>query len=108
MKKAFEILRDRPIISVALTRDSVCAADDCFAPHQRTAKINSFVDPETMAQESSSGYLPTVAGVGHSWICVFNNIEIAEIKTTGIMALVREVSFTEENRIHFIYKSATY
>lgn len=96
------------MISVVLTRDSVCAGDDCAAPHEKVVKIHSFVDPEAMAKESSSGYLPTVAGVGHSWTCVFKDIEIAEIKTTGIRPLVREVTFGEDNCIHFVYKSATY
>jgi len=108
MKKAFQVLKDSPQITVVLTRDSVCAADDCDAPHEKTIKIHSFVDPVPLAQESSSGYLPNVSGVGHSWICVLNDIKIAEIKTTGIQPLVREASFSENNRIHFVYKSASY
>jgi hypothetical protein len=108
MKKAFQVLKDRPQISVILTRDSVCAADDCDAPHEKTIKIHSFIDPEALAREASSGYLPSVAGIGHSWICVLNNIKIADIKTTEIKPLVREAIFDEKNRIHFIYKSAKY
>ena len=108
MKKAFQVLKDKPQISVILTRDSVCAADDCDAPHEKTIKIYSFIDPEALAREASSGYLPSVTGVGHSWICVLNNIKIAEIKMTEIQSLVREVTFNEKNRIHFVYKSATY
>jgi hypothetical protein len=108
MKKAFQVLKDRPLISVMLTRDSVCAADDCAAPHEKTVKIHSFIDPEAFAREASSGYLPNVAGIGHSWICVLNDIKIAEIKTTEIQALVREATFDDKNRIHFAYKSATY
>ncbi len=108
MKKSFQVLKDRPKISVILTRDSVSAGDDCDVPHEKTIKINSFVDPEALARESSSGYLPKVAGVGHSWICVLNEIKIAEIKTTGTQPLVKEVEFNENNRIHFKYKSTRY
>ncbi len=108
MKKAFEILKDRPTISVVLTRDSVCAGDDCDAPHERTIRIHSFVDPEALAREAASGYLPTVAGVGHSWVCILNDIKIAEISTTGIRPLVRESVFAEHNRIRFVYRAATY
>ena len=108
MKKAFQVLKDRPQISMILTRDSVCAADDCDAPHEKTIKIHSFIDPEALAREVSSGYLLCVAGIGHSWICVLNNFKIAEIKTTEIQPLVREANFDENNRIHFVYKSATY
>ncbi len=108
MKKAFQILKDRPKISLILTRDSVCAGDDGDAPHEKSINTYSFVDPEALARESSSGYLPIVAGVGHSWICVLNNVKIAEIKTTGIQPLVKVIEFNESNRIHFEYKSSSY
>ena len=107
MKKAFQVLKERPQISVVLTRDSVCAGDDCDAPHEQTIKLHSFADPEALAREAASGYLPNVAGVGHSWICVLNDTKIAEIKTTGIQPLVRETTYDETNRIHFVYKSAS-
>jgi hypothetical protein len=108
MKKAFHVLKDRPKINVILTRDSVCAADDCDAPHEKSLRAHSFTDPEALARETSAGYLPNVAGVGHSWICRLNDVKIAEIKTDGVRSLVREVEFAETNRIHFIYHSATY
>ncbi len=99
MKKAFRILKDRPMISFLLSRDSVCAADDCDAPHERKIKINSFVDPVDLARESSSGYLPNAAG--YPWICELNDIRIAEINEAGIQPLVKSISFKENNRIHF-------
>jgi hypothetical protein len=108
MKKTFQVLKDRPQLTVILTRDSVCAADDFDPPHEKKVKIHSFVDPEALAREASSGYLPSVAGVGHSWICVLNEIKIAEITTTEIKPMVREAIFNEDNRIHFVYKSANY
>jgi len=33
MKQAFQIFKARPQITVVLTRDSVCAGDDCDARH---------------------------------------------------------------------------
>ena len=108
MKQAFQILKERPQITVVLTRDSVCAGDDCDAPHEKTIRIQSFVDPETLVKEASSGYLPTVAGVGHSWTCFLNDIKIAEIRTTGVESLVQDTRFDEHNRIHFVYNSARY
>lgn len=108
MKKAFQVLKDRPQISVVLTRDSVCAGDDGDAPHEKTIAMYSLVDPEALARHASSGYLPRVAGVGHSWICVLNNIKIAVITTEGIQPLVREAEFNDSNRIHFSYESARY
>ena len=107
MKKAFEVLRDKPSISVRLSRDSVCPADDCVA-HEKEVTMHSFTDPEVLAREASSGFLPNVSGIGHTWICELNGIKIAEIKCNGIRALVREVIYAETNQIHFVYLSAAY
>jgi len=108
MKNPFRALEDRPQVRVALTRDSVCAGDDCDAPHEKTVRMRSFLDPEALAKEASSGYLPSVAGVGHSWTCVLNGVDIAEIKADGIRPLVPEAEFGDNNRIHFVYRSARF
>ena len=70
-------------------------------PIENPINIPSFVDPETLARETSQGYLPSVAGVGHSWTCLLNEVEVAEIRTTGIEARVQEISYDEHNRIHY-------
>jgi hypothetical protein len=106
MKAEFQILKARPKIQVVLTRQSVCAGDDCDAPHEKTVEVYSFVDPEAFTREISSGYLPSVAGIGHSWTCVLNGVKIAEIIHSGIRTLVRESPFSEDNRAHFIYHAA--
>jgi hypothetical protein len=108
MKAAFQVLKARPKIPVVLTRDSVAAGDDCDAPHEKTIEVHSFLDPEAFASATSSGYLPSVAGVGHTWTCVLNDVKIAEVTTDGVRALVRESPFSTENRVHFIYHSATF
>jgi hypothetical protein len=108
MKAEFQILKAKPKIEVVLTRDSVCAGDDCDAPHEKKINVYSFLDPEVFAKEISTGYLPSVAGVGHSWTCVLNGIKIAEIKNSEIQTLVRESPFSEENHAHFVYHSATF
>jgi len=106
MKFEFQIFR--PKIQVILTRDPVCAGDDCEGPHKETVEVYSFVEPEVFAREISSGYLPSIAGVGHSWTCVLNGIKIAEISHSGIRALVKESPFSRENHAHFVYHSACY
>lgn len=106
MKRAFSILKVRPKITVVLTRDSVCAADDCDAPHEKKIEVHSLLDAEAFARETSSGYLPAVAGAGHSWTCVLNGVRVAEIRDSGVRALVRESPFADQNRVHFIYHSA--
>jgi hypothetical protein len=108
MKMEFEILKKRPKIPVVLTRDSVCAGDDCAAPHTTTVEVYSFVNPEAFAKAISNNYFPSVAGVGHFWICVLNGVKIAEIRNSEIRVLVPDSPFAEENRAHFIYHSARF
>ena len=108
MKAEFQILKATPKILVVLTRDSVCAGDDCDAPHEKKLEVYSFIEPETFARAVSSGYLPRVAGVGHSWTCVLNGVKIAEIGNSDIRVLVRESPFSDENRAHFIYHAARF
>lgn len=108
MKAAFEVLKVRPKIPVVMTRDSVCAGDDCDAPHEKKMEVQSFLNPEAFSKAASSGYLPSVAGVGHSWTCVLNGVEIAEIRDAGIRALVRQTEFADENCVHFVYHSALF
>ena len=106
MKAAFEVLKDRAIISVVITRDSVCAGDDCEAPHEKSATTYSFLDPSAFARAISGGYLPSVAGSGHSWTCLLNGVKIAEVSNMGIRSLVRETPFAETNCVHFKYHSS--
>ena len=107
MKAEFQVLKARPKIQVVLNRDSVCAGDDCES-HEKTVEVYSFVDPEAFAREISFGYLPSVAGSGHSWTCVLNGVRMAEVTSFGIRALVRESPFSDKNRAHFVYHSARY
>jgi len=106
MLKPFEILKGKPKIEIILTRDSVCAGDDCDAPHEKKITIPSFTSSEALAKEASKGYLPSVAGVGHSWVCRLNEIKIAEIKVTGVTVLVKDATFAATNRMHFTYISS--
>ncbi len=95
-------------LCVIVTRDSVCAGDDCDAPHEKSLVVYSFVDPVTFAQAVAAGYLPSVAGVGHTWTCLLNDTGIAEISNSGIRPLVQTMPFADANRVHFVYHSATY
>jgi hypothetical protein len=108
MKKQFTILKDKPQINIKMTRDSVCAADDFDAPHEKNMSTYSFVDPVVLTSHLSSGYLPRVSGVGHTWDCVLNGKVIATVAVDNIKAKSREVVYAENNHIHFVYHSATY
>jgi hypothetical protein len=104
----FDILKDRARIPVTMTRDSVCAGDDCDAPHENSCELDSIVDPVALAHVVSSGYLPSVAGIGHTWTCLLNGTRIATIGHSGIRALVSATPFAGANHVHFEYHSASY
>ena len=108
MKAAFKVLKDRLRITVVMTRDSVCAGDDCDAPHEKSLETYSLLDPAAFAEALSRGYLPSVAGSGHSWTCLLNSTKIAAISNKGVRALVAETPFEESNRVHFSYHSSTW
>jgi hypothetical protein len=101
-------LSSGPKISVMMTRDSVCAGDDADAPHEKTIELTAIREPAQFASAAASGYLASVAGVGHSWTCVLNGVEIAEIRVSGVRSLVSEMPFSDNNRMHFVYHSATF
>nr|WP_319393691.1 hypothetical protein [uncultured Desulfobacter sp.] len=106
MKKEFYILKNRPKVTVRITRDSVCAGDDVDSPHEETKTVHSFLDPLILVSELYSGYLPGVSGVGHTWDCLLNGKIIASITNNGIDPKVSEIEWNENNQIHFVYHSS--
>ena len=107
MKAEFHVLSSRPRIVFNLDRDSVCAGDDCES-HRRSVETYSFLDSVALAEELSSGYLPSVNGIGHWWECVLNGKVIAKISSNGKAERVAEISYAAENSVHFKYHSATF
>jgi hypothetical protein len=107
MNSTFQVLKDRPKITILVTRDSVAAGDDCDAPHEEQIEIYSFTDPVHFTQEIASGYLPSVAGIGHSWDCLLNGIKIATI-TPRVIVAFGSIHFEESNSVHFRYNSASF
>ena len=107
MKAEFEVLKSRPRIVFGLNRDSVGAGDDCET-HETTVETYSFIDPIALAEELSSGYLPSVAGYGYWWECKLNGIVIAKLLSNGKAEGVREVTYGDDNTVYFKYHSATF
>ena len=103
-----EIDKLRPRAKFTLTRDSVCAGDDVFAPHEMSVETYLFTDPAVLAQELSSGYLPSVAGFGHWWECILNETSIATISFDGKAKEVGEITYADNNSVYFRYHSATF
>lgn len=94
-----------PEIEIILTRQSVCAGDDCLVPHEKKVKIYPFLDPKVFCREISKDYLPSVSWAGCYWTCELNGIKIAEITHTEIRPLIQETPFSEKNFVHFIFHS---
>ena len=106
MKKSFQILKSKPKVNIKVTRDSVCAADDCLAPHEKMILTPSFTDPEELAFQVASKYgLPTISGGEATWICIFNGLKIAVLaqQWTSAKALVSQISYEDKNEIFFEY-----
>ena len=108
MKTAFSVVKDRRTLKIRLTRDSVAAGDDLHAPHEKIVEVYSFVEPVALINHVYPGYLPQIAGIGHSWDCVLNGRIIATITVEGVAPRVSELSYGLENLLHFSYRSATY
>ncbi|WP_446011401.1 hypothetical protein [Candidatus Electrothrix sp.] len=104
----FEIIKERPKISVRVTRDSVCAGDDADAPHEKLIEIPSFIDPMALYAHIGTSYLPGVNGYGHSWDLMLNGNLIGVYGSGSFKPKVKEVAYAESNHVHFKYHSAAY
>ena len=106
--KEFSIVKSRPKVKLTLTRDSVCAGDDFDPPHEKIFSQPSFLDPEAFMSQLSYGYLPSIAGTGHTWDCIHNGIHVGTISVNMITSKIREMQYSDENNVHFRYNSSTY
>ena len=93
-------------VIVRLTRDSVAAGDDAFSPHER--EVSRTTDPLVLVASLHPGYLPSVAGTGHSWGCDLNGRRIARVygNAADARSEVREVQLEDVNHVHFSYTAA--
>lgn len=108
MKVPFKLGVEKHKMLFRLTRDSVCMGDDCDAPHEKTLENFSFTDVESFIDVVAKGYLPSVAGIGHTWDCLLNGIHVGTVSHYGIKTRVTQITYLEENLVHFKYNSATY
>jgi hypothetical protein len=78
MKKKDAIMNDW--IKIILTRDSVCAGDDCDCPHE---KIFKFYPDQRLSEVASKirneRYLPTIQGGKATWFIYIGNEPICII-----------------------------
>lgn len=108
MKLPFEVLKNRPQLTIQLTRDSVAAGDDVDAPHERSVTTYSFTDPDAFIRNLASGYLPAVAGSGHRWECLLNGVCVGSLIGDGVERSVDQIEYSQTNRVHFRYRAAAY
>jgi hypothetical protein len=104
MLQKFVILKSSPKINITVTRDSVCAADDCDAPHKKTVTLPSFLDPIDFIREILVRYsLPQISGGEAARTCHLNGEKIAVIAQQWSFpkATVTEMKFLEINELHF-------
>lgn len=63
-----------------LTRDSVCAGDDCDAPHRRTMTFDPPVQLlAAIGSAVGSKYLASIAGGKASWVALLDSEAIAVV-----------------------------
>jgi hypothetical protein len=99
---------NRNKILIKLTRDSVCAADDADAPHEKNISIPVLSDTNSFVTHLASGFLPKISGEGHTWDCILDNKIITKISISGIENEIDQIIFSTNNHVHFKYHSANY
>jgi len=88
-------------VRVALTRDSICAADDVDAPHERSQLVRRFCDPVQFVRELSAGYVPMDSGPPHRWTIELDGVAIAELEGEETRPRVKEILVKDGSRVHF-------
>jgi len=71
-------------MKIILTRDSVCMADDCFAPNKSVMRVKRSVTLESLVLNIiDQGYLPTISQSESCWFMKIDKIHLAVIECTG-------------------------
>ena len=104
-------------MKVVVTRDSVAAGDDLDAPHPVSFEVgNAGRLNEVFKHLDRLGYLPSVAGRGHSWQVFAEKREIGKfVANRGqpepsefLASPLTDFAVNGELCIHFRYNSATF
>jgi hypothetical protein len=91
---------------VTVTRDSVCAADDVLAPHQKKIALPASEDPEVLLRSVLLTYwLPLIQGGKATWVCAVDGRPIGVVAQQWSAPKVfnRRVKIEEISAIHFAY-----
>jgi hypothetical protein len=93
------------LIQIAVDRDSVSMGDD-IESHDKIIQVAALSNPVIFIKKITSQYnLPIIAGVGHTWDCLLNDVLIVSIKGNCVEFIpkVTTISFQENNEIFFKY-----
>ena len=105
MKRASQVLRDRPTLKVRVNRDSVCAADDIDS-HEKDIEVRSFTEPEAFIQAVTSAYgMPMIEGGHAAWVVTLNGdkIGVHAQEWNTPRATVSELRFLDSNEVFLQY-----
>jgi len=96
-------------MQIKLNRDSVCMADDLHV-HARVIEIASVLDTYAAVMDIAKSYLPTIAGHGHTWDCLLDGENIAQISgnCAKITPLAAASARSESCHLYFKYHSAAW
>ncbi|MDB4673841.1 hypothetical protein OAF27_03395 [Verrucomicrobiales bacterium] len=110
MKREFQVLRDRPMLKIRVTRDSVCAGDDVDAPNERFVEVHSFTEPDAFIQAVTTAYgMPLIEGGKAAWVVLLNGekIGVAAQEWDAPVASARELRFQKSNHVFLRYHAQT-
>lgn len=105
-------IEDEKVLVLSVERDSVCAGDDCDAPHSKQFAFDQNVSlTEVVSSIVNSGYLAFVAGGNATWVFQVGEKRIAVIaqQWTSPKYLVNQSDLVKdcvspENRHPFFFR----
>ncbi len=90
------------MITVIVTRDSVCAGDDVDAPHEVSYSFDPAILKDAVLKEVAKMTIDTHYPE-QKWICVWNGINVAEYSKSGSSVDLEKIVLSNLNKVHFKY-----
>ena len=99
-----------PVGRLKMTRDSVCAGDDCDAPHHKTIDFEPAIGIlDAVRAAVASNYLASIAGGKASWVAFLDGEPIAVVaqqwSQPRFLLSARHGSGKAEAALHFSYRA---
>ena len=91
------------MISIIVTRDSVCAGDDVDAPHEIVLTIEGSLTKELLLQKVAKQTVD-IHYPEQKWVCVWNGENVAEYSKAGTIVNCNKMTVAKSNVVHFRYE----